>query len=119
MRNDHHVVETGWPTGPPATGIKRQLRPHSSLPHRLIKIETEEFGVTHTTSGKLWTVEQDIQDQSTGREDVPRGTTTATYSDMTNLVTLEPITIDGLHQSYVATRPAIEVPHTLFASLMK
>ena len=35
-----------------------------------IKIEMEEFGVTRTTSGRPWTVEQDIQDRSTDREDV-------------------------------------------------
>ena len=119
MRNDHHVVETGRPTGHPVVGIKRQLRPNSSLPHRPVKIETEEFGVTRTTSGRPWTVEQDIQDRSTDREDVPRGTTTATYLDMTNLVTPEPITAGGLHRRCAAKRPDIEAPHTLFASLVK
>ena len=119
MRNDHHVVETGRPTGHPAARIKRQLRPNNSLPHHLVKIETKEFGVTRTTFGRSWTIEQDIQDRSTDREDAPRHVTTATYLDVTNLVTLEPITIDGLHRSYVAMRPDIEVPHNLFASLMK
>ena len=119
MRNDHHVVETGRPTGHPAVGIKRQLRPNSSLPHRPVKIETKEFGVTRTTSGRPWTVEQDIQDRSTDREDVPRHATTAIYSDVTNLVTPGPKTADGLHRSYVAMRPDIEAPHTLFASLTK
>ena len=71
MRNDHHVVETGRPTGHLAAGIKRQLRPNSSLPYRIVKMETEEFGLTRTTSGRSWTTEQDIQDQSTDREDVP------------------------------------------------
>ena len=53
------------------------------------------------------------------REDVPRHVMMATYSDVTNLVTPEPITADGLHRSYVAMRTDIEAPHTLFASLMK
>ena len=65
------MVETGRPTGHPVVGIKRQLRPNSSLPHRPAKIETKEFGVTRTTFGRPWTVEQDIQDRSTDREDVP------------------------------------------------
>ena len=99
MWNDHHVVEIGWPTGHPAVGIKRQLRPNSSLPHRPAKIEKEEFGVTRTTSGRPWTVEQDIQDRSTDREDVPRDTTTATYQDMTNLTTPGPNAADELRQS--------------------
>ena len=119
MRNDHHVVETGRPTGHPAVGIKQQLRPNNSLPHRPIKIETKEFGVARTTSDRPWTVEQDIQDRSTDREDVPRGTTTtATYSDVTNLTTPGPNTADGLCQNYAMTWPDIEAPHTPFASLM-
>ena len=119
MPTDHHVVETGRPTGHPATGIKRQLRPNSSLPHRPVKIETKEFGVTRTTSDRHWTAEQDIQDRSTDREDVPRGTKMATYSDMTNLTTPGPNAADGLHQSYATTWPDIEAPHTLSASQMK
>ena len=116
IQNDHPMVETGRPTGHPAVGIKRQLRPHNSLPHRLIKIETEEFGVTRTSSGRSWTIEQDIQDRSTDRESVPRGTTTtATYLDVINLTTPGPNTADGLHQSYATTRPDIEAPHTLSA----
>ena len=43
----------------------------------------------------------------------------AIYSDVTNLVTPGPKTADGLHRSYVAMRPDIEAPHTLFASLTK
>ena len=53
------------------------------------------------------------------REGMPRHAATATYSDVTNLVTHGPKTVDGLHQSYAATWPNIEVPHTHFASLMK
>ena len=112
MRNDHHVVETGRPTGHHAVRIKRQLMPNNSLPHHPAKIKTEEFGVTRMTSGRPWTVEQDIQDRSTDREDVPRGTTTATYSDVTNLTTPGLNAADGFHQSYAAMRPGIEVPHT-------
>ena len=71
------------------------------------------------TFGRTWTVEQDIQDRSTDREDTPRHATMATYSDVTNLVTPGPKTADGLHPSYVATWPDIEAPHTPSASLMK
>ena len=78
MRNDHHVVETGRPTGHPAVGIKRQLRPNSSPPHRHVKAETKQLRIIHTTFGRTLTVEQDIPDRSTDREDVPRHTTTAT-----------------------------------------
>ena len=53
------------------------------------------------------------------REDVFRHATTATYSNVPNLVTPGPKAADGLHQSYVAMRPDIEAPHTLFASLAK
>src|SRR4051812_44535147 len=105
LRNDHRVVETRQPTGHPAAGTKWQLRPNSSLPHRLAKIETEEFGVTHTTSGKSCTTEQDTQDRSTNREGVPRGTRKATYSDVINLTMPGPNTAEGLHQNYAATRP--------------
>ena len=98
---DHHMV-----------GIKQQLKPNSSLPHHPEKIKTKEFGVTHTTFGRPWTIKQDIQDRSTDREGVPRGTTTATYSDVINLTTPGPNTADGLHQSYATTRPGIEAPRT-------
>ena len=105
---DHHAV-----------GIKRQLMPNTRPPYLAVKAGTKQLGITHMTSGRTWIVEQDTQDQSMDREDVPRHATTATYSDVTNLVTPGPITIDGLHQSYVATRLDIEAPHTLFSSLMK
>ena len=68
---------------------------------------------------KTWIVEQDIPNRSTDREDVSRHATSATYSDGTSLVTLGPKTADGLHRSYVAMRPDIEAPYTLFASLTK
>ena len=119
MRNDHNVVETGRLTGHPAVGIKRQLRPNNSLPHRPVKIETEKFGVIRTTSGRPWTKEQDIPDRFMDREDVPRPAMMATYSDVTNLVTPEPITADELHRSYGIMRQDTEAPHTLFPSLMK
>ena len=105
---DHHAV-----------GIKQQLKPNTRLPHLAAKAGIKQLRVIHMTFGRTWTVEQDIQDRSTDREDVPRHATTATYLDVTNLVTLKLITIDGLHRSYVAMRPDIEVPHTLFASLTK
>ena len=115
MRNDHHVVETGRPTGHPAVWIKRQLRPNSRLPHHPEKIKTKEFGVTHTTFGRPWTIKQDIQDRSTDRADAPQGTTMATYSDVTNLTTPGPNATEELHPSYAATRHGTEVPHTLSA----
>ena len=107
-RTDHHVVRIEW-----------QPRPNSSLLHRHVKIETKQFGVVHTTFGRPWIVEQDIPDQFTNCEDIPRHVMMATYSDVTNLVTPEPTTVDGLHRSYAVTRPDIEAPHTLCASLMK
>ena len=119
MQNDHHVVATGRPTGHHTVGIKRQLKPNSSRPNRPTKIKTEEFGVTRMTFGRPWTVEQDIQDRSTDREDVPRGMTMATYSDVTNLTTPGPSAADGIHQSYAATRLGTEVPHTLSALQMR
>ena len=105
-QTDHHVVR-----------IERQLRPNSSLPHRKNRDETAR-GHTYT-SGRPWIVEEDIPDRFMDREDVPRHMMMATYSDMTNLVTPEPITADELHMSYGAMRPNIEAPHTLSASRMK
>ena len=105
---NHHVV-----------GIKRQLKPNTSPPHLIVKVEIKQLGVIHMTFGRTWTVEQDIQDRSTDREDVPRHVTTAIYSDVTSLVTPGPKTADGLHLSYVAMWPDIEAPHTPFASLTK
>ena len=107
-RTDHLVV-----------GIERQLQPNSSPPRHHEKTETKQFGVIHTTFGRPWIVEQDIPDRFTDHEDVPRHVMMATYSDVTDLVTPEPTTADGLHQSYVAMRPDIEAPHTLFASPTK
>ena len=71
------------------------------------------------TSGRTWTVEQDMQDRSTDREDVPRHATTASYLDVTNLTTLGPNAADGLPQSSATMRPDIEAPHTHSASLTK
>ena len=105
---DHHAV-----------GTKRQLKLNTSPPHLTIKAEIKQLGVIHLTFGRTWTVEQDILDRSTDREDRPRHMKTATYSDVTSLATPWPKTADGLHRSYVAMRPDIEVPHTLFASLTK
>ena len=53
------------------------------------------------------------------REDVPRHMMMAIYSDVTNLVMRGLKAADGRHQSYVAIRPDIEVPHTLIASPTK
>ena len=64
---DHHVV-----------GIKRQLKPNNRPPHLTIKAGLKQLGVTHMTFGRNWIVEQDIQDQSMDREDVPGDATTAT-----------------------------------------
>ena len=103
--NLHHAVGTTRLTDHNAVGIKRQLKPNSSPPHPNEKIEIKQLGVIHTTLGRTWTVEQDIPDRSTDRENVPRHATMAIYSDVTNLVTPEPKTADGFHRSYVAMRP--------------
>ena len=116
MRNDHHMVRTVRRTDHPVVGIKRQLRPNNSPPHRLAKTGTEQLGTIHTTFDRTLTVEQDTPDQSTDREDAPRHATKATYSDVTNLITRGLKIADGLHQSYAATRPGTEVLHTLSAS---
>ena len=108
MRTDHPIV-----------GIKWQLRPNNSPPHRLAKTGTEQLETIHTTFGRSLTVEQDTPDQSTDRADASRLGITTTYSDVTNLVTLGPITMDELLRSYLVTWPYTEAPHTLFASLMK
>ena len=100
-------------------GVKQQLKPNTRPPHLAIKARIKHLGVIHTTFGRTWTVEQDIQDRSTDREDVPRHETTATYSDVRNLATPGPKTENGLHRRYVAVRPNIEAPHTLFASQTK
>ena len=100
-------------------GIKRQLKPNSSPPHPNNKTEIKQLGVIHTTLGRTWTVEQDTPDQSTDREDASRLGMTATYSDVTNLVTPGPITTDGLHRRCAVARPLIEAPHTPSASQMK
>ena len=105
---DHHVV-----------GIKRQHKPNTSPLHLTVKVEIKQLGDIRTTRGKNWTIMQDMLDRSTDREDVPRHVTTATYSDVTSLVTPGPKTVDGLHRSNVAMWPDIEATHTLFASLMK
>mgnify|MGYP006268567871 CR=1 FL=1 len=102
---DHHAV-----------GTKRQLKTNTSPPHLTVKAETTQLVVTHMTFGRTWTIEQDIPDRSTDREDVPRHVTTAIYSDVTSLVTPGPKTADGLHRSYVTMWPHIEAPHTLSAS---
>ena len=52
MWNDHHVVRIVRRTNHHAVGIKRQLRPNSSPPHRHVKIETKQFELIHTTFGR-------------------------------------------------------------------
>ena len=94
---DHHVA-----------GAKRQLKPSTSPYYLTVEAEIKQLGVIHMTFGKTWTVEQDIPDRSTDREDMPRHMTMTTYLDVTNLVTLGPKTADRLHRSYVAMRPNIE-----------
>ena len=93
--------------------------PNTSPPRLIVKAEIKQLLVIHMTFGRTWTVEQDIPDRSTDREDVPRHMTTSIYSDVTSLVTPGPKTTDGLHRSYVATWPDIEALQTLFASLTK
>ena len=99
--------------------IKRQLKPKTRPPHLTVKARIKQVGVVHTTFDRTWTVEQDTQDGSTDREDVPRHAMTATNSDVTNLATPGPKTANVLHRRYVAVWPNIEAPHTLFASQTK
>ena len=105
---DHHMA-----------GTKRQLKPNTSPYYLAVKVEMQQLGDIHMTYGKTWTVEQVRPDRSTDCEDVHRHTTTATYSDVTNLATPGPKITNGLHRRYVAVWPNIEAPHTLFASLTK
>ena len=114
--HQHHAMRS---IGHRAVGIKRQLEPKTRPSHLAVKAGIRQLGAIHMTFIKTWTVEQDIQDQSTDREDVPGHARTAIYSDMTNLVTPGPKTTDGLHRSYVAMQPDIEAPHTLSSSLTK
>ena len=80
---DHHVV-----------GIKRQLKPNTSPDYPAVKAGIDQLGTIHTTFGRNWTVEQDTPDQSTYREDASLLWTTATYSDVTNLITPGPKTVN-------------------------
>ena len=105
---DHHVV-----------GIKRQLKPNTSPPRLIIKAEVKQLAVIHMTFSKTWTIEKDIPDRSTDREDVPRHATMTIYSNVKNLVMCGLKAADGPHQSYVAIRPDIEEPHTRLASQTK
>ena len=113
----HH--RTTRPTDRHVVKIRRQLKPNTRPPHLIVKARIKQLGVVHTTFDRTGIVEQDTQDRSTDREDVPRGTTTATYSDVTNLTTPGPNAADGPYRSYVAMRPNVEALHTLFASLKK
>ena len=99
--------------------IKRQLKPNTRPPHLAVKARIKQLEVVHTTFDRTWTVEQDTQERSTDREDVPRHATMATYPGVTNLATPGPKTANGLHRRYVAVWPNIEAPHTLFASQKK
>ena len=113
MRSDHCMVGIVLRTDHPAVGIKRQLRPNNSPPHRLVNTGTDQLGTIHTTFGRNWTAEQDIQGRSTDREDMPRHATTAIYSDVTNLVTPGPKAADRLHRSYVAMQLDMGAAHPL------
>ena len=103
----------------PAIGIKQQLRPNSSPPNRLAKTGTNQLETIHTIFDRNWTIEQDTPDQSTDRKDASLLGMTATYSDVTNLITPGPITADGHHRRCAMTRPAIEASHTLSASQVR
>ena len=102
-----------------AAGIKRHLKPNTNPSYLTIKVEIKQLGDTHMTYYRTWTVEQDMQDRSTDREDMRRHATVATYSDVVNLATPGPKTAKGLHRRYVAVWPNIEALHTLFASQTK
>ena len=91
----------------------------TSPPRHIALVGVNYPTAIHMTSGKTLTIKQDIPNQSTDLEDVSRHATTATYSDVTNLVMRGLKTADGLYQTYVAIRPDMEAPHTLIASLMR
>ena len=102
---DHLVVRT-----------ERQPKPNTNLRHLALEAEKQRPHDILTACDRTWTIEQDIPDRSTDREDVPRHVTTAIYSDVTKQTTPGPNVADRLHQSSAAMRPAIEVPHTLSVS---
>ena len=82
--HQHHATRL---IGHRVVGIKRQHEPKTRLSHLAVKAGIRQLGAIHMTFVKTWTVEQDIQDRSMDHEDVPRGTMTATYSDMINPTT--------------------------------
>ena len=118
-RNLYHAVGTMRLADHDTAEIKRKPKPNNSSPHPNEKTKIKQLGIIHTTLGRTWTVEQNMPDRSTDREDVPRRATTATYSDVTSLVMIGLKTAGGLHVSYVTTWPNIEAPHTHSASLAK
>ena len=54
---DHHVVGTMRRTDHHPVGIKRQLKPNYSTPHRNVKIEKRQLGVLLTTFDRTRTME--------------------------------------------------------------
>ena len=110
--HQHHTMRL---IGHRAVGIKRQPELKTRLSHLAVKAGIRQLRAIHMTFVKTSTVEQDIQDRSTDREDVPRHAMTATYSDVTNLATPGPKTANGLRRRYVAVWPNTEALHTLFA----
>ena len=66
--HQHHTTRL---IGHRAVGIKFQPEPKTRLSHLAVKAGIRQLGAIHMTFVKTWTVEQDIQDQSTDREDVP------------------------------------------------
>ena len=71
---------------PPRGRDKAATQAEHQPAYLTIKAEIKQLGVINMTFGRTWTIEQDIPDRSTDREGVPRHATTATYSDVTNLV---------------------------------
>ena len=110
---------TIWLTDHRVAGTRRHLEPNTS-PHYLAEeTEIQQLGYTHMTCDMTWKMEQVRQDRSTDHGGVPLRTMIATWPDVKNIITTEPMTADKLHPSYVTTWPDTEAPHTPSASLMK
>ena len=56
---------------PPRGRDKTATRAENQTAHLAVKAGIRQLGAIHMTFVKTWTVDQDIQDRSTDREDVP------------------------------------------------
>lgn len=111
MHNAADRPPRGWNKAAP------RAKHQPALPRRTTRNTTARD--IHMTCGMTWKTEQVRQDRSTNHGGVPLRAMTATWPNMTNIITTEPMTADELHPSYVTTWPDTEAPHTPSASLMK